>query len=205
MCTGLGRVGVLLVSLTCGVSLWAQTPEPTTDTAPDPEQVQAQLLEQMSSAPSDAAAPVDSAQPTADPAAPPVAPSPAVEVDRAVVGPLPDLGDAAREAVRGVAPQGAEVQLLRDGEFIINRRGRLVVGSSGTQLLFAFEADGENSPEAPMVLQPCQMLQSMEELVKERGDRVVFIVSGQVYAYRGANFLLPTMMKLAADKGNLQP
>jgi hypothetical protein len=43
----------------------------------------------------------------------------------------------------------------------------------------------------------------MEDTVDRRGDTTVFILSGQVHTYRGANYLLPTMMKVAVDTGNL--
>ena len=55
-----------------------------------------------------------------------------------------------------------------------------------------------------MILQACQLLQTMEDIVQQRGDTVVFLISGQIHTYRGANYLLPTMMKLAIDQGNLQ-
>jgi len=107
--------------------------------------------------------------------------------------------------VLGVAPDQKRPKLRREGEFIVNRRGRLMMAPNGHQVLFTFEADSNTSPEPPMVLSNCQMLQNMEEIIHERGDRVVFIISGQVLAYRGLNYLLPTMMRLAIDHGNLDP
>jgi hypothetical protein len=70
-------------------------------------------------------------------------------------------------------------------------------------MLFAFEADDMSMQDPPMVLVPCQILESMEQQVRQRGDRVVFVLSGQVLQYRGVNFLLPTMMKIDIDRGNL--
>jgi len=107
--------------------------------------------------------------------------------------------------VLGTAPGLAQPKLRREGEFVINRRGRLAHGSEGGQPMFIFDADDTESPEPPMLLMPCQLLQNMESLVAERGDKSVFILSGQIFTYRGANYLLPTTMKLAIDKGNLQP
>ena len=106
-------------------------------------------------------------------------------------------------AVLGVAPGEDPPPLRREGEFIVNRRGRLVRSSEGGHLLFVFESDTQAAPELPMILQACQLLEAMEETVQRRGDMTVFILSGQVHAYRGANYLLPTMMKIAVDKGNL--
>lgn len=176
-----------------------------------------------------AEAPAAAPAPTADPATPPAvagdetmqelmnlrqeeetpAPAPAATGDEA---PAPELpADAAPSAavhvdraVLGVAPGQPKPTLRREGEFVVSRRGRIVRSPDGAHVLLAFEADAKNSPEPPMILQPSQMLETMENIVQQRGDSVVFIVSGQVHTYRGANYLLPTMMKLAVDQGNLQ-
>ena len=71
-------------------------------------------------------------------------------------------------------------------------------------MLFAFEADGRNAAEAPMIVMPCKLLELMEDTVIERGDQVVFLVSGRVHAYRGANHLLPTTMRLEIPSDNLE-
>ena len=122
---------------------------------------------------------------------PPTAPPPGragMDLDPAVIGPLP--GEAAPT-------------LRREGEFLVSRRGRLIRADGGQQM-FVFEADNMDAPEPPMVLQPCRRLQDMEDLVQQRGQSIVFIVSGQVHVYRGQNYLLPTMMTIAVDRGNLE-
>ena len=106
--------------------------------------------------------------------------------------------------VLGIPPGDQQPQLRREGEFVINRRGRLARSPSGTRLLFVFEADSDAAPEPPMPILPCQILENMEDLSNQRSDQVVFILSGQVTLYRGVNFLLPTMMKLAIDRGNIR-
>lgn len=106
-------------------------------------------------------------------------------------------------AVLGIAPGEDPPPLVREGEFIVNRRGRLVRSPESGHRLFVFESDARPTPELPMILQPCQLLQTMEDTVDRRGESTVFILSGQVHAYRGANYLLPTMMKIAVDSGNL--
>ncbi len=106
-------------------------------------------------------------------------------------------------AVLGVAP-GADVPKLRpEGQFIINRRARMVRAADGMRSILVFESDSPDRAEPPMVLLPCQLLENMEAVVEERGDNVVFIVSGQITIYRGVNHLLPTMMREAADPANL--
>ncbi|MEX0776667.1 MAG: hypothetical protein WD042_13270 [Phycisphaeraceae bacterium] len=119
-----------------------------------------------------------------------------------------DLGSApllARDpAVMGTSPDAKQTSLRREGEFVIHRRGRLIRSPNGAQSVFVFEADSAQSPEAPMILLPSQMTQNIETIAQERGDKIVFTLSGQVFAYRGANYLLPSMAKQEVDKGNLQ-
>ena len=107
-------------------------------------------------------------------------------------------------SILGVAPGDEQPTLRREGEFLISRRGRLVRSPDGAHVLFVFESDDEDSPEPPMIMQPCRWLETMETIVQQRGDAVVFIVTGQIHTYRGANYLLPTMVKQAIDQGNLQ-
>ena len=106
-------------------------------------------------------------------------------------------------SVLGIAPGDEPPPLRREGEFIVNRRGRMIRSPESGHLLFVLESDSEHNPELPLVLQACQLLETMEDTVDRRGDTTVFILSGQVHTYRGANYLLPTMMKIAVDTGNL--
>jgi len=106
-------------------------------------------------------------------------------------------------AILGIAPGEDTPPLRREGEFVESRRGRLIRSSDGRYLLFVFESDTQDAPELPMVIQACQLLETMEDIVEKRGDSTVFILTGQVNSYRGANYLLPTIMKIAVDKGNL--
>lgn len=119
------------------------------------------------------------------------------------VRPSPSIRMNVDPAVLGVAPGMEPPKLRREGDFVISRRGRLVPSSDGRHAMFIFESDGTTMSDAPMVLVPCQTLQSMEDLVAERGERIVFVMSGQILEYRGMNYLLPTMMKLDIDRGNL--
>ena len=83
------------------------------------------------------------------------------------------------------------------------RRGRLMRSPSANQVMFVFAADQHLSPEPPMVIMPCQALENMERVVAERGDHVVFQLAGQVFVYRGTNYLLPSIWRLPADRGNM--
>mgnify|MGYP006290296309 CR=1 FL=1 len=114
------------------------------------------------------------------------------------VGGNDDLG-----AVIGVAPGGRKPELRREGEYVINRRGRVVRSPAGNQMIFVFEADGKESADPPMIIHPCRNLQIIEDMIAERGDRLVFVVTGQVFAYRGVNYLLPTSFRQVHARGNL--
>jgi hypothetical protein len=98
-------------------------------------------------------------------------------------------------AIIGVAPDQPAPQLRREGEFIVSRRGRVFILPDG-RAQFRFHADAEQSPEPPMFLMPCQLLEHIERLVHQRGDELLFVLSGQVFTYQGGNWLLPTMMRL---------
>lgn len=158
---------------------------PAPSTMPDSQAIEEQLLEQLEENPL--------VRPTQRRPTEPVNPGGPSSIGPAGVDPR----------VLGVVPGQDPPKLRREGEFIVSRRGRLVRAPNARHILFVFEADSDTAPEPPMVMTACQMLQNMEEIIRERGDKVVFIVSGQVLVYRGANYLLPTMMKLAIDYGNL--
>jgi len=95
-------------------------------------------------------------------------------------------------------------ELKDEGQFIVARTGRLVRSADGSQALFVLDSDGPGAPEPPMILQACKLLETMEKTVQEQGENVPFVITGQVYMYRGANYLLPTIVKREFDRGNLE-
>lgn len=96
----------------------------------------------------------------------------------------------------------AGTRLLREGTFITNRRGRLTRGASG-DLLFTFDADARGKGEAPMSLLPCMNLASMEKVVDRGGDGITFTLSGQVFVYKGRNYVLPTLYQVNRRSGDV--
>lgn len=120
---------------------------------------------------------------------PPVKP---MDIDLSVVGSAPPLQGQARPT-----------ELRREGEFVVSRRGRVVRAPDANRSLFVFDSDGEALADPPMILLPCQLLENMEQIITDRGDQTVFVITGQVFTYHDVNFLMPTMMKIAVDKGNL--
>jgi hypothetical protein len=128
---------------------------------------------------------------------------PAAQPEAQVDMPVP--GVEAGQSVLGISPGQEKDQppLLREGSFIVNRRGHLARAEDSSRLLFVFESDKKESPERPMILQACRTLESMEQIVRNRNEMVTFIISGQVHTYRGSNYLMPTMMKIAQERDNL--
>ena len=106
----------------------------------------------------------------------------------------------------GSAPDADQATLIREGQFLLRRRGRLIRSTEGMAgWLYAFDADSDGLQDPPMFLMPCKLLEDMELIVEEQGEDAAFILSGKVFVYRNANYLLPTMMTQAPPKGNLQP
>ncbi len=142
--------------------------------------------------------------PTA-PQSPPATPasSPSTPGTAAPEEVMKDLEKAAREVGRplpGAAPatpvapgvSTAPGGLMREGSFIASRSGRLARGAAGEWLL-TFENDAKGAAIAPMVLMPCLNLMAMEKLAERGGESLSFTVSGQVFVYKGRNYLLPTL------------
>lgn len=87
--------------------------------------------------------------------------------------------------------------LVREGSFVSSARGALVKGKSG-RWFFVFDRDRRGRQMPPMVVLPSEHLAAMERLaarmdedeVRRTGARM--LVTGQVMAYAGNNYLLPT-------------
>jgi len=119
--------------------------------------------------------------------------------------PTPRPGDPIR-TIAGTAPELPAGPLRPQGSLIISRRGRMIQASGGmTPWAFVFESDGPTMKDTPMFLMPCEELQQMEQIVQRKRDGVVLEVSGEVYVYRGVNYLLPTRVVESPNRGNLRP
>ncbi len=113
-----------------------------------------------------------------------------------------------------MAPSGFESQprrlrspatpanLLLDGSPLVARPGRIV--RQGSWWTFVFESDHPDNPEPPMILLPNQGLELMVRLAGSGRAGTVFLVSGEVTAFEGANYLLPRSVARRIDTGNLR-
>ncbi len=136
-----------------------------------------------------------SAQDHADPSHDPALTSPSV-TDRihAMESPV-----VSRDPVKpdGSASPGASAP-LREGSFLSARRGRLAQHPDGWA--FYFDADATGRSDAPVWMQPCSTLSAMLRLMESRRESTTFFMSGEVFAYDGRNYVLPTYFTIAAAR-----
>jgi len=116
-------------------------------------------------------------------------------------------GEVARSAQTGppvIAPEGLEeesgIRLLPEGSFLTRARGRMVRLNSGAWA-FVFNPDEAGAELAPMVLLPCMQLAAMEQIAEASPESALFLLNGQVFVYRGRNFLLPTLHAVVSGAG----
>lgn len=125
---------------------------------------------------------------------------------------LPSETEPMRDTARG-----GRTGLLREGSFLVEARGTLERDATLGWWVFTLEHNEDNDAAADgtdaapeqagpaLIILPnavfAEMQQSFERL---EDDRVVFEVTGQVFVYRGRNFLLPThaprLERYAADE-----
>lgn len=140
--------------------------------------------------------------PAVQPPAPATAPTAAATTQPSPETVLQNLLHAAPAAVAVPAksgsvivapPEGAaphpKVALLREGDNIAGRIGRLIKDEKTGQWMFAFEADGKEMRDPPMGVVPSRYLEVMEKLSEDGKQSIKFKVSGEVTEYRGKNYL----------------
>ena len=88
------------------------------------------------------------------------------------------------------AARPATGSLIREGAFLIDRRG-IIVPVAGRRWAFVFDPDETGKSDDPMFLQPCLRLSEMIRLAESRERTVTFLITGEVFVYRGQNYLLP--------------
>jgi hypothetical protein len=99
-------------------------------------------------------------------------------------------------------PDLREEPLRPEGSMVVDRAGRLT--RDGEWWTFAFEAEGRVLRERPLRLLPNRMLEFMETASAGGQTGVVFIISGEVTEYHGANYLLVKKVLVQRDMGNIR-
>lgn len=84
------------------------------------------------------------------------------------------------------------VETLPEGKLITSMRGRVARTGEG-ELAFFRDGDSDSPTGGPMVLLPCQTLQSLEDLTAWRGESLILEVSGRVFEFENRRYLLPTL------------
>lgn len=83
--------------------------------------------------------------------------------------------------------------LLREGTFMLQVKGSLHRGEQSGSWVFRVARDDPSLELFELTLLPCTLLASLEQLVESMpGEEIVFDLTGQVFVYRGRNFLMPT-------------
>ncbi|GEM_PF-5135409 len=95
--------------------------------------------------------------------------------------------------------------LVREGAFIVSRLGRISRSDTGGEWMVTFDSDRDGQMDPPMVLLPCRLLERLVRVAQSEGDAARVIISGQVYACRDVNYLLPTVMLRPRPSENLSP
>lgn len=103
--------------------------------------------------------------------------------------PLPRLSTA----VRPVQP---------DGMPLVSRPGR--VTSEGSWWVFVYESDRPDAPEPPLKLLPSRSLEVMVQAYSRGTAGLLFIVSGEITAFDGENYLLVRSAIRSAEMGNIR-
>lgn len=206
-------VMLMTAGLACGVavaSIGAQPEKPSTPPASPPPAAQPPAADEKAAQPEKpAGAPAKSdAKPANDPPVEdiikdlqkpanerktvmPDKPAATPTTPGAVPAPAAPTANAAPARVRTV--EAGKSKIVREGTFIVSRKGRLVRATSG-DWTFAFDSDTQQQAgnDPTMNILPCEKLMAMERVAEKHGEAVSYTVTGQVFVYHGRNFLMPT-------------
>lgn len=101
-------------------------------------------------------------------------------------GPVPDT----TTGKNAVAPGAPQLNLLREGSFIVDKTARLTKSADGQINELTFDSDGKVMKDPPMVILPNQALMRMETAVTGTSRDMRFKISGTVTEYKGRNYIL---------------
>ncbi|MEZ0264125.1 MAG: hypothetical protein ACAI43_05315 [Phycisphaerae bacterium] len=98
-----------------------------------------------------------------------------------------------------VAPGAPQLNLMREGAYVVDRVGRLTKGADGQSYELTFDADGKTLKDPPMVILPNQKLMQMENAVQGSNRDIRFRVTGMVTEYKGRNYVLLEKVVVVPD------
>jgi len=111
------------------------------------------------------------------------------------------LSEPAPPTARGSDDALSAKLVLPEGIPIVSRPGRLVWQDGWW--MFRFESDHPDHPELPLKVLPNQSLELMVSATKHGPTGLVFLVFGEVTAFKGQNYLLTRKAMRRIDAGNL--
>ncbi len=101
---------------------------------------------------------------------------------------------------RGAVAPGAEnLTLMREGERIVDRTGRLTRSADGQFYEFHFDADGQAMRDPPVVILPSLKLVQMETAIQSSARDLRFRITGEVTEYKGRNYVLLQKVVVVPD------
>ena len=114
--------------------------------------------------------------------------------------PLPDQPAPDRTSgAAAVAPGAMQMNVIREGSFLVDRTGRLTKSPDGQQYEFVFDADGKNMKDPPVIILPNLKLMAMENAVNSSSRDLQFRITGMVTEYRGRNYVLLEKVVVVPD------
>jgi hypothetical protein len=92
------------------------------------------------------------------------------------------------------APSAADMgTLLREGSYLLQTKGSLHRDADNGRWMFRVAPDDPHRQIGEVTLLPCTLLENLEQLLKSTPqEQTLFDLTGQVFVYRGRNYLLPT-------------
>ncbi|MHC4127768.1 MAG: hypothetical protein ACYTE6_03410 [Planctomycetota bacterium] len=110
----------------------------------------------------------------------------------AAAGAGPDAQPAEPVPTTTPAPLAAGT-LLREGSYLLQTKGSLHRDADSGWWTFRVAPDDPHRQVAELTLLPCTLLENLEPLVEAAPRQpTLFDLTGQVFVYRGRNYLLPT-------------
>ncbi len=113
--------------------------------------------------------------------------------------PLPDLPKRDVGTAKTVAPAGEQLNLIREGTYLVDRVGRLNRTAENMHEL-TLEADGKGMKDPPLLILPNLKLMTMEKYIQNTSRDLRFRVTGLVTEYNGRNYILLDKVVVVPDQ-----
>jgi hypothetical protein len=99
-----------------------------------------------------------------------------------------------------VAPGAPQINLRREGSYVVDRTARLSrTGADAQQSELTFDSDGQAMKDPPMIILPNLKLMQMENAVSGGAKDLKFKVTGLVTEYKGRNYILLEKVVVVPD------